>query len=170
MLELTADLNTPSRVTQSFYSATEYAADAALSMRLAILSKNFRNGEATWRWGLGVGVQRLTLKDIDGIATDRDYRATSLEASFDRRVLSSRKFCLTIGAGGSLVFVTRSNTTCNEPFCKLGDGSWTASVLSRAEYAVSGRVALVAGLRSWLWTPEEPFKAGPVFSLGIQVD
>jgi hypothetical protein len=170
MLELAADLNTPSRVTHSFYSDTEYAAHARLSMRLAILSRNFRDGEATWRWGLGVGVQRLTLKDKAGYVFDRDYRATSLEASFDRKVWRSSDFCLTVGAGGSLVFMTRNNSSCSEPFCSLGDGSWAAFVISRAEFAVSGRVALVAGLRSWLWSPEAPFKAAPVLSLGIQVD
>lgn len=169
MLALEADLNTPVRLTQPYYQETAYSADAGLSMRLGVLSANFRDGEESWRWGLGVGIQRLTLREAGGTAFGRGYRATSLEAAFDRKVWSAPNVCLTLGAGGGLVLVTKSNDTCNEPFCRLG-GNWTASVISRFEYAISGRVALVAGLRSWLWSPEYPFRAAPVLSIGIQVD
>lgn len=170
MLDLEADLNTPARTTQTYDQENAHSANAGLSMRLGVLSANFRDGAATWRWGFGVGVQRLTLHEAGGTALGRGYRATSLEVAIDRKVWSSRDACLAVGAGGGLVFVTKSNSSCNEPFCRLGDGGWTASVISRAEYAVSGRVALVAGLRSWLWSPDRPFKAAPVLSLGIQVD
>lgn len=131
MLDLEADLNTPARTTQSYNSETVYLANAGLSMRLGVLSTNFRDSEATWRWGFGVGVQRLTLSDTGSTALGRGYRATSLEVVIDRKVWSSPDVCLTVGVGGSLVFVTKSNSSCNEPFCQLGDGSWTASVISR---------------------------------------
>lgn len=104
------------------------------------------------------------------------YRSTTLQASYDRKLLRGGLVLLTGGIHFGATFVTDEHEygeTCSEMFCDAPNASWSLFPELRATARLDFTVTAYTALRGQLYsdTAEKDFlfKRGFVFSVGLCV-
>lgn len=175
VIEITTDLNTPSISDPLYEGGPVFEANKKFALRGAFLSSNYAASEDTWRWGVAVGVQSLEVRPAGSTDDWARYRATSLCAMLVWALIRKSRWCLAAGASGGVVSISKDATADDycDSFCVDFDGGLRAGIQGRLEFEISNRIGLVAGVRTWIWTPSKeemfPFENGPVYSVGIHL-